>query len=72
VTLGFANCCQDDEDDEDDEEDVEELRREAMEIASRLVICGYKPDAVANLDFLARGSYHYVWLVTLLTVRRLR
>ena len=59
-------------DDVDDEEDdiVEEveLKREAMKIASRLVIQGYKPDVVVKLDFLARGSYHYVWLVTFLAV----
>ena len=60
----------DDTDDEEDEDIVEEveLKREAMEIASRLVIQGYKPGVVVKLDFLARGSYHYVWLVTFLAV----
>ena len=60
----------DDADNEEDEDVVEELelKREAMEIASRLVIRGYKPDVVVKLDFLARGGYHYVWLVTILTV----
>ena len=49
----------DDAEDEDDEEDVKELRRKAMEIASRLVIYGYKPDAVAKLDFVTPRIVHH-------------
>lgn len=58
-----------DEDDEE-EENLEELENEAMEIANKIVRDLNKSNVVSKFDFLARGGYHYIWLVTLSKVIR--
>lgn len=52
------------------ENDVERLHAEARRTADRIVANWRNAEAVSNLEFLALGGYHRVWLVTYSTVRR--
>ena len=53
---------------EEEQEDVEETRKKVLPVARRAVYKTDESSKLLNLEFLAQGGYHHVWLVTFLTI----
>lgn len=52
------------EDDDEEEEDIESLRDGTMKVATRVVAGIYESYHLSSLEYVARGGYNHVWLVT--------
>lgn len=57
------------EDNDEEEEDSEHLKGGATDIANRVVAEMHEANELSDLEFLAFGGYHHVWLATYSMVR---
>jgi hypothetical protein len=58
------------EGEDEEEEDIERLRDGAMKVATRVVAETYESNHLSSLEYVARGGYNHVWLVTYSMVSR--
>lgn len=58
-TISFERAV---ENNDDEEEDSEHLKGGATDIANRVVAEMHEANELSDLEFLAFGSYHHVWL----------
>lgn len=66
-TISFERAV---ENNDEEEEDSEHLKGGATDIANRVVAEMHEANELSDLEFLAFGSYHHVWLATYSMVRR--